>query len=68
MNKKVITSKHERLSKLKLRRYRIYGIFDFKAGKLIYVNMDIDQTELEFDMGDYDLDQYDIILFYVLLN
>lgn len=52
---------------LKLKEYRIYGIFNFKTKKLLYVNLDLDQTELEYGLGDYDEDTCDIISFEVIL-
>jgi len=59
--------KQEQLTKLKPNQYRIYGIFDFKSDKLVYVHMDYEQTELEFEIGDYDSEQYDIVSFDVVL-
>jgi len=59
--------KSDQLSNLKPRRYRIYGIFNFKTNKLIYVNLDQELTELEFDMSNYDLEIFDVVSFYVLL-
>ena len=48
---------------LKFKEYRIYGIFNFKSKKLLYVNVDLDQTELEFGLGDYDETVCDVISF-----
>ena len=55
------------LTKLRPTKYRIYGIFDFNSNKLVYVNMDAEQTEMEFEIGDYDDNQFDIVSFDVLL-
>ena len=51
----------------KLKEYRIYGIFNFKTKKLLYVSIDLEQTELEHGLGDYDEDICDIISFGVIL-
>jgi hypothetical protein len=53
--------------KPKIKSYRIYGIFNFKNKKLLYVNIDLDQTELEFGLGDYDEKICDVISFEVIL-
>lgn len=52
---------------LEFKEYRIYGIFNFKSKKLLYVNIDLEQTELEFGLGDYDDEICDIISFEVIL-
>lgn len=52
---------------LKFKEYRIYGIFNFKTKQLLYVNVDLDQTELEFGLGDYDETVCDVISFDVVL-
>jgi len=61
-------NKDKHLSKIKPRRYLIYGIFDFETDMLVYVNMNVEQTEFEFEIGDYNTDKFDIISFYVLLD
>jgi hypothetical protein len=48
-------------------QYRIYGIFDFVEEKLIYVNMSLEETDLEFDMTGYDVERYDVVEFDVVL-
>lgn len=53
--------------KLKFNEYRIYGIFNFKTKQLLYVNLDLEQAELEFGLGDYDDTICDIISFEVIL-
>ena len=59
--------KKKKLQKLKPIKYRIYGIFDFQEEKLIYVNMDLEETELEFDITGYDGERYDVVEFDVVL-
>lgn len=54
-NKKTI------LKKLRPEVYLIYGIFDFKNKKLIYVSLDQEEVELKFELEDYSEDDYDII-------
>lgn len=53
--------------KLKLKKYRIYGIFNFKTKQLLYVNLDLEQLELEYGLGDYDEKICDIVSFEVVL-
>lgn len=60
--------KNIQLGKLKPKRYRIYGIFNFKTNRLIHASMDQEIVELEFDMSDYDSDVFDIVSFDVLLD
>lgn len=62
------STKKSQLAKLKPNRYRIYGIFDFTVNELVYVNMDVDQTEMEFDIGDYDPERHDIVSFDLILT
>ena len=49
------------LKKLQPSVYLIYGIFDFKNKKLIYVSLDQEEVELKFELEDYNEDDYDII-------
>ena len=49
-------------------KYCIYGIFDFQLNQLIYVDLEIEKVEMEFDMVDYDPERYDIVSFNVLLD
>lgn len=51
----------------KPKKYQIYGIFNFKTKRLIYVNMDLEQIELEYGLGDYDEESCDIVSFEVAL-
>ena len=55
------------LQKMNPNQYRIYGIFDFVEEKLIYVNMSLEETDLEFDMTGYDVERYDVVEFDVVL-
>lgn len=50
------------------KQYLIYGIFDFQEKALIFVDLDYDKTELEFDLEDYDPERYDIVEFQVMLG
>ena len=56
------------LKKLQPEVYLIYGIFDFKRQKLIYVSLDKEEVELKFDVEDYDEDDYDIITVKIMVN
>lgn len=62
------SSKKDKLSKLKAKVYQIYGIFDFKKMKLVYVNIDYEKTEMEFDLELYDDERYDIVTFSVAIS
>ena len=64
MNKKTEKTK---LLKLKPKKYRVYGIFNTKKEKLIYVNLDVEKVKLEFELEGYD-DDYDIISFDVVIT
>jgi len=59
--------KNKGLMEIKPMKYKIYGIFNLKTSKLVYVSMDIDQVELEFDLSNYDVDEYNLVSFTVLL-
>jgi hypothetical protein len=60
-------SKKEKIRKLKPNQYRIYGIFDFDKEDLIYINLNLEHTELEFDMSNYEEERYGIVEFKVIL-
>jgi hypothetical protein len=55
------------LKSLKPSTYKIYGIFDFQEKRLVYVHLDVEQVELEFDLEDYDGDRFDVVSFEVCL-
>ena len=59
--------KKQQINKLNPKKYKIYGIFDFNSNKLVYVDLDIGQVMFEFDLEGYDVEQYDIISFGVVL-
>ena len=59
--------KKQQLKELKPRKYRIYGIFNFKTRKLVYVDLDMEKVEFEFDLEGYDEDECGIVSFFVLL-
>lgn len=59
-------NKEHILKKLRPKTYQIYGIFDFTAKKLVYVSMDYDEVELQFELADYD-EGFDIIKFDVMV-
>lgn len=62
--------KKEKLSKLILHKnikYKIYGIFNFKTNKLIYVNLDEEQTDLEYNLSNYDPSWYDTIILDIMI-
>ena len=58
--KKVVRSK--KIVKKKSKEYQIYGIFDFQEKILLSVNLDQEQIGLEFDISDYDVSRYSIIM------
>lgn len=60
-------SKKELLAKVKPKDYQIYGIFDFEKKQLIYVHLDEEQAELEFELSGYDHERYDIVEFTICL-
>ena len=60
--------KKKQLDGLEIKNYKIYGIFDFKLNKLVYVTMDAENAELEMDLGDYDPEDYDIVFFEICLR
>lgn len=59
--------KKAQLKKLKPSLYKIYGIFDFTEKKLVFVHLDLEKVELEFDLEDYDGERYDVVEFDVCL-
>jgi hypothetical protein len=60
-------SKKEILKALKPSTYKIYGIYDFQEKRLVYVHLDEEQVELEFDLEDYDGERFDVVSFEVCL-
>jgi hypothetical protein len=48
--------------------YKIYGIFDITNKKLLYVSMDLEPVELEFDLESYDTGKYAVVSFGILLH
>ena len=56
------------LKELQPEVYLIYGIFDFKRKKLVYVSLDEEEVELKFDVEDYDEDDYDVITVKIMVN
>lgn len=66
----LIMAKSKKPSKkeiLKPSTYKIYGIYDFQEKRLVYVHLDEEQVELEFDLEDYDGERYDVVSFEVCL-
>ena len=61
-------NKQEQLGKIKLKRYRVYGIFDFQNERLVYVGLDMEAVQLEYDIEEYNEEQFDIVSFDVLLH
>ena len=60
-------SKQKVLNQLRPKPYIIYGIFDFREKRLIYVSLDLEEVELQFDLEDYD-ENYDVISFNMLIT
>jgi len=56
------------LKKLRPSVYLIYGIFDFKNEKLIYVSLDQEEVELKFELEDYSDEDYDIITVKIMVK
>lgn len=61
-------NKKSKLKKVIPKKYRIYGIFDFKSEKLIDVSMDKEELELKFDIDGLDDNQFGVVLFDVILT
>ena len=61
-------NKQALLGKIKLKKYRIYGIFDFETQRIVYINLDMNSVKLEYDIEDYDEERYDIIFFDIILG
>jgi hypothetical protein len=59
--------KKQQLTKLKPKKYRVYGIFNFTKKKLVYVNLDMDAVKFEYDL-EYNTEDYDIISFDIILT
>lgn len=60
-------NKKKVLEKIKPKDYRIYGIFDFETKSLVYVHLNEDQVDLEYELSGYDDSRYDIVEFDVRL-
>ncbi|HOT88294.1 MAG TPA: hypothetical protein PLC59_00225 [Bacteroidales bacterium] len=50
------------LKKLHPKIYQIYGIFNFKTEELIYVSLNYDDVEIQFELGNYG-EEFDIVCF-----
>jgi len=59
--------KKQQINKLNPKKYKIYGIFDFNSNKLVYIDLDIEKVMFEFDLEGYNIEQYDIISFNIVL-
>ena len=46
--------KQQTLNQLRPKFYQIYGIFNFKSKELVFVSLDLDEVELEFNLEGYD--------------
>lgn len=64
----MIIDKEKTLSKWKMKRYRIYGIFDFVLERLIYVSLDKESAMIEYDIEDYNEERFDVVSFDVMLT
>lgn len=60
-------SKQTVLNKLRPKTYLIYGIFDFREERLVYVSLDQEEAELHYDLEDYDELVFDLIAFKVVV-
>lgn len=60
-------SKEKLLEKINPKDYQIYGIFDFEKKELVYIHLDYEQVEFEFQLTGYDEKRYDIVEFSVRL-
>lgn len=61
------SKKSNRLKNLKSSIYKIYGIFDFQQKQLIFVDLDLEAVELEFDFENRDDKRFAIVEFDVAL-
>jgi hypothetical protein len=55
------------LKRLKGKTHSIYGIYDFKCNVLLFVSLDLETAELEYDLQSYDETCYKVVSFEVLL-
>ena len=62
-----MSKKEHQLHNLNPKMYLIYGIFNFKLGQLVYVDLDFEKITFEFDLEGYDPKEFDIVSFKVLL-
>jgi hypothetical protein len=60
-------AKQQVLKKLRPKTYQIYGIFDFNTKELVYVSLDYEEVELQFELENYG-EGYDIIKFAVMVH
>ena len=47
---------------------RVYGIWNFKETKLVFIALTYDETELMFDIEGYEEDQYGIVHFDIAID
>lgn len=60
-------NKKKVLAEIKPKDYRIYGIFDFEKKVLVYVHLNEEQVDLEYELEGYTDARYDIVEFDVRL-
>lgn len=54
-------AKEKLLAQIIPQDYQIYGIFDFEKKELIYIHLNEEQVELEFELSAYDNKRFDIV-------
>ena len=60
--------KNKKLENLKPKKYRIYGIFNFKTNRMVYISMDSEMVDFEFDMNNYNSTDFDVVEFDILIG
>ena len=59
--------KIKKLTKVKPKTYKIYGIFNFEKEELVHVGMKLDDVLLEYDLEGYDEKEFDVIFFETMI-
>lgn len=68
MSSRVERAQKDQLKKLQLKRYRIYGIFNFETEEMIYVTLSLDDAAFQFDLEGYDEAKFGVISFDVMVH
>ena len=48
--------------------FRVYGVWSYKEKELVFISLTIEESELKYDIEEYDEDDYALIEFDVVID